>query len=156
MIEPDVLTAQFRKELETGETLPIYGCHPNCDCERYVELWNLVFMQYFQDSSGERTPLPAPSVDTGMGLERAMVILQGKQNIYETDLFAPIINKVSQLTGKTYGSETETDYAMRVVVAHARASAFLIGAGVVPGNEGRATFCAGSYAVPSATVANWA
>ena len=137
MIEPDVLTAQFRKELETGETLPIYGCHPNCDCERYVELWNLVFMQYFQDSSGERTPLPAPSVDTGMGLERAMVILQGKQNIYETDLFAPIINKVSQLTGKTYGSETETDYAMRVVVEHARASAFLIGDGVVPGNEGR-------------------
>lgn len=137
MIEPDVLTAQFRKELETGETLPIYGCHPNCDCERYVELWNLVFMQYFQDSSGERTPLPAPSVDTGMGLERAMVILQGKQNIYETDLFAPIINKVSQLTGKTYGSETETDYAMRVVVEHARASAFLIGDGVVPGNDGR-------------------
>ena len=137
MIEPDVLTAQFRKELETGETLPIDGCHPNCDCERYVELWNLVFMQYFQDSSGERTPLPAPSVDTGMGLERAMVILQGKQNIYETDLFAPIINKVSQLTGKTYGSETETDYAMRVVVEHARASAFLIGDGVVPGNEGR-------------------
>mgnify|MGYP001469734209 CR=1 FL=1 len=137
MIEPDVLTAQFRKELETGETLPIYGCHPNCDCERYVELWNLVFMQYFQDSSGERTPLPAPSVDTGMGLERAMVILQGKQNIYETDLFAPIINKVSQLTGKTYGSETETDYAMRVVVEHARAAAFLIGDGVVPGNEGR-------------------
>ncbi|HIL31807.1 MAG TPA: alanine--tRNA ligase [Dehalococcoidia bacterium] len=137
MIEPDVLTDQFRKELETGETLPIDGCHPNCDCERYVELWNLVFMQYFQDSSGERTPLPAPSVDTGMGLERAMVILQGKQNIYETDLFVPIINKVAQLTGKTYGSETETDYAMRVVVEHARAAAFLIGDGVVPGNEGR-------------------
>ena len=137
MIEPDVLTAQFRKELETVETLPIDGCHPNCDCERYVELWNLVFMQYFQDSSGERTPLPAPSVDTGMGLERAMVILQGKQNIYETDLFVPIINKVAQLTGKTYGSETETDYAMRVVVEHARAAAFLIGDGVVPGNEGR-------------------
>ena len=137
MIEPDVLTDQFRKELETGETLPIDGCHPNCDCERYVELWNLVFMQYFQDSSGERTPLPAPSVDTGMGLERAMVILQGKQNIYETDLFVPIINKVDQLTGKTYGSETETDYAIRVVVEHARAAAFLIGDGVVPGNDGR-------------------
>jgi len=137
MIEPDALTAQFRKELETGDTLPIDGCHPNCDCERYVELWNLVFMQYFQDSSGERTPLPAPSVDTGMGLERAMVILQGKQNIYETDLFVPIINKVAQLTGKTYGSDTETDYAMRVVVEHARAAAFLIGDGVVPGNEGR-------------------
>ena len=137
MIEPDVLTAQFRKELETSETLEIDGCHPNCDCERYVELWNLVFMQYFQDSSGDRTPLPAPSVDTGMGLERAMVILQGKHNIYETDLFVPIINKVGLLTGKTYGNDTDTDYAMRVVVEHARAAAFLIGDGVVPGNEGR-------------------
>ena len=137
MIESDALTDQFRKELDTGETLPIDGCHPNCDCERYVELWNLVFMQYFQDSSGERTSLPAPSVDTGMGLERAMVILQGKQNIYETDLFVPIINKVDQLTGKTYGSETETDYAIRVVVEHSRAAAFLIGDGVVPGNDGR-------------------
>ena len=137
MIPPDTLTAQFRKELETGEALPIDGCHPNCDCERFVELWNLVFMQYFQDSSGGRTPLHAPSVDTGMGLERAMVILQGKNNIYETDLFVPIIDRVGQLTGKTYGSDTDTDYAMRVVVEHARAAAFLIGDGVVPGNEGR-------------------
>ena len=134
---PEDLTAQFREELETGETLPIDGCHPNCDCERFVELWNLVFMQFYQDSGGTRTPLPAPSVDTGMGLERAMVILQGKQNIYETDLFAPIINRVGQLTGKTYGMSTDTDYAMRVVVEHARAAAFLIGDGVVPGNEGR-------------------
>ncbi|MBT97600.1 MAG: alanine--tRNA ligase [Dehalococcoidia bacterium] len=137
MIDPEVLTAQFRKEIETGEELEIDGCHPNCDCERYVELWNLVFMQYFQDTSGDRTPLPAPSVDTGMGLERAMVILQGKHNIYETDLFVPIINKVSQLSGKAYGTDTETDYAMRVVLEHARAAAFLIGDGVVPGNEGR-------------------
>ena len=84
------LTAQFRKELEIGETWAVDGCHPNCDCERFVELWNLVFMQFYQDSDGTRTPLPAPSVDTGMGLERAMVILQGKQNIYETDLFTPV------------------------------------------------------------------
>jgi len=137
MMPPGDLTAQFRKELESGETQPIDGCHPNCDCERFVELWNLVFMQYFQDSSGARTPLPAPSVDTGMGLERAMVILQGKNNIYETDLFVPIIDRVGQLTGKTYGKDIDTDYAMRVVVEHARAAAFLIGDGVVPGNEGR-------------------
>ena len=135
MMPPDDLTAQFRKELESGDTQAIDGCHPNCDCERFVELWNLVFMQYFQDSSGTRTPLPAPSVDTGMGLERAMVILQGKNNIYETDLFVPIIDRVGQLTGKTYGKDIETDYAMRVVVEHARAAAFLIGDGVVPGNE---------------------
>ncbi len=137
MIPPKDLTAQFRKELESGEDGPIDGCHPNCDCERFVELWNLVFMQFYQDTDGTRTPLPAPSVDTGMGLERAMVILQGKQNIYETDLFTPIIDRVGQLTGKTYGSGTDTDYAMRVVVEHARAAAFLIGDGVVPGNEGR-------------------
>ena len=137
MIPPEDLTAQFRKELESGGALPIDGCHPNCDCERFVELWNLVFMQFYQDTDGTRTPLPAPSVDTGMGLERAMVILQGKQNIYETDLFAPIIDRVGQLTGKTYGSDADTDYAMRVVVEHARAAAFLIGDGVVPGNEGR-------------------
>ena len=137
MIPPEDLTSQFRKELESGATGPIDGCHPNCDCERFVELWNLVFMQFYQDTDGTRTPLPAPSVDTGMGLERAMVILQGKQNIYETDLFVPIIDRVGRLTGKTYGSDTETDYAMRVVVEHARAAAFLIGDGVVPGNEGR-------------------
>ena len=137
MAPPDVLTAQFRKELETGDVLPITGCHPNCDCKRFVELWNLVFMQYYQDPAGERTPLPAPSVDTGMGLERAAVILQGKNDIYETDLFVPIIDRVGHLTGKTYGSDTDTDYAMRVVAEHARAASFLIGDGVVPGNEGR-------------------
>ena len=137
MKPPEELTAQFRKELEIGETWAVDGCHPNCDCERFVELWNLVFMQFYQDSDGTRTPLPAPSVDTGMGLERAMVILQGKENIYETDLFTPIINRVSRLTGKSYGSDANTDYAMRVIVEHARAAAFLIGDGVVPGNEGR-------------------
>ena len=137
MMPPEALTAQFRKDLESGDSSPIDGCHPNCDCERFVELWNLVFMQFSQDTAGGRTPLPAPSVDTGMGLERAMVILQGKDNIYETDLFVPIIDRVGQLTGKTYGTATDTDYAMRVVVEHARAAAFLIGDGVVPGNEGR-------------------
>ena len=137
MMPPEALTAQFRKDLESGDSSPIDGCHPNCDCERFVELWNLVFMQFYQDTDGGRTPLPAPSVDTGMGLERAMVILQGKDNIYETDLFVPIIDRVGQLTGKTYGTDTDTDYAMRVVVEHARAAAFLIGDGVVPGNERR-------------------
>ena len=137
MVPPEELTALFRKELETGESLPIDGCHPNCDCERFVELWNLVFMQYYQDPQRNRTPLPAPSVDTGMGLERAAVILQGKNDIYETDLFVPIIDRVCQLTSKTYGSNTATDYAMRVVAEHARAACFLIGDGVVPGNEGR-------------------
>ena len=112
-------------------------CHPNHDCERFVELWNLVFMQFYQDPDGNRTPLPAPSIDTGLGLERAAAILQGKRSPYETDLFRPIVQRVCQLTGKTYGQDRDTDYAIRVVAEHSRAAAFLIADGVVPGNEGR-------------------
>ena len=137
MVEVDVLTAQLREERDGAPAGEVDGCHPNCDCERFVELWNLVFMQFYQDPERNRTPLPAPSVDTGMGLERAAVILQGKNNIYETDLFTSIIAKVSALTGREYGSDVDTDFAMRVVAEHARAAAFLIGDGVVPGNEGR-------------------
>ena len=137
MVEVDVLTAQLREERDGNPAREVDGCHPNCDCERFVELWNLVFMQYYQDPERNRTPLPAPSVDTGMGLERAAVILQGKNNIYETDLFTPIIDRACQLTGRQYGADTETDFALRVIAEHARAAAFLIGDGVVPGNEGR-------------------
>ena len=137
MMPPDALTAQFRQELASGEAMPIDGCHPNCDCERFVELWNLVFMQYYQDPQRNRTPLPAPSVDTGMGLERAAVILQGKDNIYETDLFVPIIAEVCELSGTAYGQNNEIDYALRVVAEHTRAACFLISDGVVPGSEGR-------------------
>ena len=140
MVTPDVLTAILREDRDAGAKAgfpDVPGCHPNCNCERFVELWNLVFMQYYQDTQGVREPLPAPSVDTGMGLERAAVILQGKSNIYETDLFVPIIEKACQLTGKTYGQDQQTDYALRVVAEHARSAAFLIGDGVSPGNEGR-------------------
>ena len=137
MVPPDQLTAIFRRERDTGEVQDIPGCHPNCDCERFVEMWNLVFMQFYQDPERNRTPLPAPSVDTGMGLERAAAVLQNKPNVYETDLFRPIIDKACELSGKSYGQDRETDYALRVVAEHARASSFLIGDGVVPGNEGR-------------------
>ena len=137
MVPPDQLTAIFRRERDTGEVQDIPGCHPNCDCERFVELWNLVFMQFYQDPERNRTPLPAPSVDTGMGLERAAAVLQNKPNVYETDLFRPIIDKACELSGTSYGQDRETDYALRVVAEHARASSFLIGDGVVPGNEGR-------------------
>ena len=112
-------------------------CHPNHDCERFVELWNLVFMQFYQDTEGNRTPLPAPSIDTGLGLERAAAILQGVHSPYETDLFLPIMRRVSELSGKEYGRDQDTDYALRVVAEHGRAAAFLIADGVVPGNEGR-------------------
>ena len=137
MVPPHQLTAIFRKERDEGTPQEIPGCHPNCDCERFVEMWNLVFMQFYQDPAGSRTPLPAPSVDTGMGLERAAAVLQNKPNVYETDLFLPIIEKACLLSGKPYGVDRDTDYALRVVAEHARAASFLIGDGVVPGNEGR-------------------
>ena len=113
------------------------GCHPNHECERIVELWNLVFMQFYQDLEGGRTPLPAPSVDTGMGLERAAVVMQRKMSIYDTDLFEPLVVKASEISGKGYGNDGGMDYALRVVAEHARAAAFLISDGVVPSNEGR-------------------
>ena len=121
-------------------------CGPNCSnlidngpqvCNRFVELWNLVFMQYFQDQSGNRSPLPNPNIDTGMGLERCAAILQGKETLYETDIFLPIINRVSSLSGKPYGANNNLDYAIRVVAEHSRSAVFLISDGVVPGNEGR-------------------
>ena len=112
-------------------------CHPNHECERFVELWNLVFMQFYQDQQGDRTPLPSPSIDTGLGLERAAAILQRKHSVYETDLFWPIVQRVCGISGKEYGQDRDTDYALRVVAEHARAAAFLIADGVVPGNAGR-------------------
>ncbi len=137
MMTPDELTAMLRIEAAGGPAADPGGCHPNCDCERFVELWNLVFMQFYQDLEGVRTPLPAPSVDTGMGLERAAAVLQGKPNVYETDLFRPIIDSVCSLTGREYGVNSDTDYAIRVVAEHARAASFLISDGVVPSNSDR-------------------
>ena len=131
LVSPEELTEAQRN----GEEMP--PCHPNCECERFVELWNLVFMQFYQDLEGNRTPLPAPSIDTGMGLERAAAVLQNKRNLYETDLFQTIVAGICNLTGKSYGVDTETDYAIRVVAEHARGVSFLIADGVVPGNEGR-------------------
>ncbi len=113
------------------------SCGPNCDCDRFMEFWNLVFTQYDQDEQGNRTPLPAPNIDTGMGLERMAAVMQGKTSVYDTDLFAPLIQKISELTGKKYGSDSDTDKAMRVIVEHGRGITFLIGDGVMPSNEGR-------------------
>ena len=121
-------------------------CGPNCThamndagdtCNRFVELWNLVFMQFYHHPDGTRTPLPAPGIDTGMGLERMAVVLQGARDIYDTDLFTPLITKVEDISGKGHRDNVETEYAMRVVAEHARSATFLIADGVVPGNEGR-------------------
>jgi len=104
---------------------------------RYLELWNLVFMQYDRAADGTLTPLPKPSIDTGMGLERISAVLQGKLNNYDSDLFLPIIERVAQRAGVTYGSDPETDVALRVIADHSRAAANLIADGIYPDNEGR-------------------
>jgi alanyl-tRNA synthetase len=104
---------------------------------RYVEIWNLVFMQYNRDAAGVLTPLPRPSIDTGMGLERIAAVLQGKLSNYETDLIRPIIDKAASLFGAPYGEDTRRDTALRIAADHARAAAFLIHDGVLPANDGR-------------------
>jgi alanyl-tRNA synthetase len=110
---------------------------PACDCDRWLEIWNLVFMQYNRDASGKMTPLPKPSIDTGMGLERLAAVLQGKQSNYDTDLLRPLIGRVEDLAGKTYGRAEDADVSMRVIADHARAATFLITDGVTPSNEWR-------------------
>ncbi len=106
---------------------------PEQDGDRYIEIWNLVFMQYDRAASGEMTPLPKPSVDTGMGLERLSAVLQGVHNNYDTDLFTPILQKIAKLTGNNDTTHT----SMRVIADHIRSTAFLIADGIVPSNEGR-------------------
>jgi alanyl-tRNA synthetase len=126
-------------------------CEFGCDCGRYVEIWNLVFMQFDRDSSGKLTPLPKPSIDTGMGLERVTAVLQGVISNYETDLFTPLIKRAAELTG-TVGTASQAVHAerssaatashkaaasLRVIADHSRAATFLISDGVLPSNEGR-------------------
>lgn len=105
--------------------------------DRFLELWNLVFMQFDQDDKGKLKPLPSPSIDTGMGLERVATVLQGKTNNYENDLFLPLIEAVCDLSGREYPSGDEGDIAARVVADHVRAVSFLIGDGIMPSNDGR-------------------
>jgi len=112
-------------------------CTVGCDCDRYMEIWNNVFMQYNRNAAGELTPLPKPSVDTGMGLERICTVIQGAQSNYDTDLLRGIISHIEKLAGKAYGNDEENDVSMRVMADHSRATAFLIADGVLPSNEGR-------------------
>ena len=112
-------------------------CNVECGCDRFLEIWNLVFMQYNRSADGVMTPLPKPSIDTGMGLERITAILQGVPSNYMTDLFMPIIGFVSSLAKREYGSDQEMDTSVRVIADHARACAFLICDGILPSNDGR-------------------
>ena len=118
-------------------------CAFGCDCGRYVEIWNLVFMQFDRDATGKLNPLPKPSIDTGAGLERLAAVLQNKISNYETDLFLPLMERAAELCGvdlkKELASESKSRSAasLRVISDHARATTFLISDGVMPGNEGR-------------------
>jgi alanyl-tRNA synthetase len=108
-----------------------------CDCDRWLEIWNLVFMQFERGADGSMTPLPKPSIDTGAGLERVAAVVQGKRSNYDTDLFRNIIRAVEKLSGKRYGALAADDVSMRVIADHSRATTFLVGDGVLPSNEGR-------------------
>ena len=110
---------------------------PETDATRYIEIWNLVFMQFDQKADGDLQPLPAPSVDTGMGLERFTSVLQGKRSNYDTDLFQPILAATASRAGVAYGARPEADISMRVIADHSRALCFLVADGVTPANDKR-------------------
>jgi alanyl-tRNA synthetase len=112
-------------------------CTVGCDCDRYLEIWNNVFMQFDRSSDGVLTPLPKPSVDTGMGLERISAVMQGVTSNYDTDLLQGIIRHVERLSGKRYLAGDKDDVSMRVIADHSRAVTFLICDGALPSNEGR-------------------
>jgi alanyl-tRNA synthetase len=113
------------------------SCTVGCDCDRYMEFWNLVFMQFNRDAEGNLNPLPKPSVDTGMGLERIASILQKTETNYEIDTFLEILRKIAAMVGKTYDPKAKDNFPYRVIADHARATTFLITDGVMPANEGR-------------------
>ena len=118
------------------------ACGPDCgigkcDCDRFLEIWNLVFMQFEQLPDGSRVPLPRPSIDTGMGLERIAGVCQGVRSNYDTDLFQIFINYMAELAGVRYRDNADNDTALRVIADHSRAIAFMIADGILPSNEGR-------------------
>jgi alanyl-tRNA synthetase len=112
-------------------------CKAGCDCDRFLELWNLVFMQYNREESGNLNPLPKPSIDTGMGLERIAAVLQGKSSNFETDVFSPIISSIESLANVQFKKDFETDISIRVIADHIRAITFLLAEGLMPSNDGR-------------------
>ena len=113
------------------------ACSVECECDRHLEIWNLVFTQFDRDASGKLTPLPKPNIDTGMGLERLTAVIQGVTSNYDSDLFTGIIRFIEKISSRTYKQDEEDDISIRVIADHSRAVTFLIGDGVLPSNEGR-------------------
>ncbi|NLV76302.1 MAG: alanine--tRNA ligase [Tissierellia bacterium] len=112
-------------------------CKPGCDCDRFIEVWNLVFTQFDKDEEGNYHPLEHPNIDTGMGLERITAVMEGARNIFEVEEIQHILKSVEEISGKTYGENSETDASIRVITDHSRAITFLVSDGVLPSNEGR-------------------
>ncbi|MCL6625668.1 alanine--tRNA ligase [Alicyclobacillus shizuokensis] len=112
-------------------------CGPGCDCDRFLEIWNLVFTQYNKDKAGEYTPLPKRNIDTGMGLERMASVLQEVDSNFETDLFRPLLDQTAAISGLPFGKDPGRDVHFKIIADHIRTAAFAVGDGVLPGNEGR-------------------
>ena len=112
---------------DTGKPKCGPDCKPGCHCGKFVEIWNNVFMQYNKDAEGHYTPLARKCVDTGMGAERTVAMLNGQATVYDTDVFVPIINKIEELSGKKYGTDEKTDRSFRVIADHVRTATFILG-----------------------------
>ncbi len=112
-------------------------CHVGCECDRFVEVWNLVFTQFESDGKGNYTPLDHPNIDTGMGLERLACVMQGVDNLFLVDTVQNIMKHISQITGVEYGRDSKSDISLRVITDHIRSTTFMIGDGVMPSNEGK-------------------
>ncbi|WP_353096729.1 alanine--tRNA ligase [Tissierella praeacuta] len=112
-------------------------CKPGCECDRFIEVWNLVFTQFDKDENGVYNPLPNPNIDTGMGLERITCVMEGTKTIFDTKVVREIIRKVEEISKITYGSDSKKDVSIRVITDHSRAMTFLVSDGVLPSNEGR-------------------
>lgn len=113
------------------------NCKPGCDCDRFIEVWNLVFIQFYQDENGNLSSLKKPGIDTGMGMERLAVIVQNANSIFEIDNLRPIVDAVAELAGTKYGENPDNDVSLRVITDHTRGITFLVNDGVLPSNEGR-------------------
>lgn len=125
--------------IDTGRPACGPDCRPGCKCGKYFEIWNDVFMQYFKNAEGTYEAMARKNVDTGMGIERTVAILQGKTSVYETEVFQPIIARITQLSGVSYGTQEDTDISIRILADHIRTSVFILGdqRGVAPSNAGQ-------------------